>query len=354
MKKIKYGLIGTGNMMRGTSDALIAGGHLACIAAIDDIEIAAAADPNHKNLEIFRKKNNNKETHCFHDYRDLLKCEQVDAVVIATPDHTHVDIAIDSLNSGKHVLCEKPAATNREDISRLEKSVSASKKVYQVGLECRYLPLYQRMREIIGSDIGNPRMMWCKEFRGPFKEKTDNWILFNRSTGGLFVEKMCHFFDLLTWFSGSNPKKVVSLAGQDVVKEIYGASPDVFDNGWTLVEYENGIRCSVGVCMFCECGYDIEIGVIGDAGMLEGFFKKHTINSTNYHDRKTVHIDVKPEESINKLSHGGGVYFEHLAFIRNIRNNLVPLTGITAAKWSTLVGLAAEESARKGGEPVTF
>jgi len=63
---------------------------------------------------------------------------------------------------------------------------------------------------------------------------------------------------------------------------------------------------------------------------------------------------MKPDDNISALSHAGGIYFEHRAFIDNIRNNKKPLTDIETAKWSTLVGLAAEESAGNGGTPVTL
>ena len=67
-----------------------------------------------------------------------------------------------------------------------------------------------------------------------------------------------------------------------------------------------------------------------------------------------VEIDAKEGNEYAHLSHGGGVYFEHRAFIDNIRTGRTPLAGMDAAKWSTLVGLAAEESARNGSSPVTF
>ena len=65
-------------------------------------------------------------------------------------------------------------------------------------------------------------------------------------------------------------------------------------------------------------------------------------------------IDAKGLNNVEHLSHGGGIYYEHVEFVNNIRNNLKPLTDISVAKWSTYVGLAAEESARNGNTPVTF
>jgi len=346
MRKITYGIIGTGNM---------ATGHLGCLKEIEDIEVVAAADPHEDNLTAFQKANPNENAKYFSDYKDLLELDEVDAVLVATPDSTHVDIVLDVLAAGKHVLSEKPAATSYEDFARLEKAVKESDKVYQVGLECRFLPVFQRMHAIMADGmLGDPRMIWCHEFRGPFLEKVGNWIMFNEKTGGVFVEKTCHYFDLMTWMSLSVPKKVIALAGKNVVKEIHGVKPDVFDNGWVIVEYENGVKATLGLCMFCKCEHDTEIGVIGDKGKMEGLFNAHKIEVAEYETASTTIIDARGRADAESLSHGGGVYYEHLEFIDCIRNDREPLTDIEVAKWSTYVGLAAEESARNGSRPVEF
>lgn len=330
-------------------------GHLGCLEEIDDIELIAVADNYDGSLEKFRAVNKNKKTDYLSDYQELLDRNDVDAVVICTPGYTHVDVVAAAIDAGKHVLCEKPAATTMKDLQRLESIVRKAKTIFQIGLECRYLPVFQRMVKIIrDGGVGKPRLLWCKEFRRPFREKVGNWIMFKEKSGGVFVEKTCHFFDLMTWFADARPKKVIALAGQDVVKEIYGMKPDVYDNGWVIIEYENGIRASLGLCMFCNCEYGLEMGVIGKEAVMEGFLAQSRIKLTEYGTRTTNDIQIGVEEKYRSLSHGGGVYFEHLAFIDNIRNGKKPLTDIEAAKWSTLVGLAAEESAANGGAPVTL
>ena len=370
MGKIRYGFIGAGMM---------ACGHYRCTDAIEDVELVAVADPSDASMNVFRHcmadpatlkvpgKNlmeryreleatpppaHDGSVKLLSDYRELLALDEVDAVVISTPDHTHVDIVAESLAAGKHVLSEKPAATSYEQLRKLEDAVKGSDRLYQVGLECRYLPMFKRMRQMIEEDaVGRPAMVWCMEFRGPFLEKRGNWILFQDKTGGVFVEKTCHYFDLMTWFADSTPKKVIALAGQDAVKDIYGVQPDIFDNGWVVIEYENGAKGMLGLCMFSH--HPLSVGVVGDGGKMEGFFSAQKI-SYSKRGGKATEIETKEGNEYSHLSHGGGVYFEHLAFIDNIRANRAPLTDIHVAKWSTLVGLAAEESARNGSTPVTF
>ncbi len=346
MKKIKYGIIGAGGMGQG---------HLACIEMLEDVELVGVADNYAKSLDAFQAVNRNKKTKYFPDYKLLLEIDEIDAVIISTPGNSHVDIVSDAIAAGKHVLSEKPAATTLKDLERLQSIVSSSPKIFQLGLECRYLPVFQRMHKMIKDGvIGNPRMIWCKEFRDPFLKKVNNWIMFNETSGGVFVEKTCHYFDLMNWFSCSRPRSVIAIAGQDVVKDIYGVKPDIFDNGWVMIEYENNVKAVLGLCMFCNCRYDVEMGIIGETAMMEGFFNQSRIKLVEYGTNTTSAIQVEMDEKSRKLSHSGGVYLEHLAFIENIRENKNPLTGIEVAKWSTLVGLAAEESARNGSKAVIF
>jgi predicted dehydrogenase len=88
------------------------------------------------------------------DYRELLKDPAVDAVVIASPPHTHVQMAIDALQAGKHVLLEKPMATTRSSMYRL--MAEAEKHPDQVLLECscrhaRLQPKYDFVKNFIQS-----------------------------------------------------------------------------------------------------------------------------------------------------------------------------------------------------------
>ncbi|MBN1864454.1 MAG: Gfo/Idh/MocA family oxidoreductase [Victivallales bacterium] len=347
MGKIKYGMIGCGNMARG---------HLGSINKIEDIDLVACADPFDGSIEEFRRENPNERTRYFSSHEELLEQDDIDAVVIATPNCTHAQIISDALAAGKHVLTEKPLGINHKQLSAIEDDVRKSDRIFQVGLECRYLPVFQRMSGMIESGrIGLPRMIWCKEFRGPFLEKVGNWIMFKEKSGGAFVDKMCHYFDLVTWFSRSIPRRVIALAGQDVVKDIYGVQPDIYDNGWVIIEYENNVRASLGLCMFCKASVDVEVGVIGDKAQMEGFFMDRRIKFRDYATGSVSDIDTRGSDpEIEKLSHRGGVFYEHLAFIDNIRDNKTPLTDFNVGKWSVLVSLAVEESAANNGMAITF
>lgn len=341
MKTVKYGLIGTGGMGHG---------HLKCLNSMETAEVVAAADPDEESLNNCRENNANENCEYFSGYRELLEQRDVEAVVVATPDHTHVDIVTDALRAGKHVLSEKPAATNYEDLDRLEKEVAKAASVYQVGLELRYMPSFAKMKKMLEEGtVGRLQMLWCLEFRGPFLKKVGDWIIRQEYTGGAWVEKMCHYIDLVTWFAGAEPQKVASFSGQDIVMEVHGAEQNVVDNGWAIVEYANSARAALGMGMFAKTGI-MEVNALGTTGRMTG--KMNSVEIQDGAARTHTTIDVSPGPEIQKYSHNGGVYFEHVEFIDCIRNNRTPLTNIDVARCSTLVGLAAEESIAKGGAVV--
>ena len=362
MKPLRYGVIGTG---------LMGCGHIGSIAAIRSANIVATADPHAASRKaavdaLTQAGVDAKPIPTFRDYRDLLADSNVDAVVVATPTHTHCQIALDALAAGKHVLCEKPMALTIKECDLLIAAAEKSGRVLQVGLELRHAPLYRRFKELLaGGVIGRPWMLWCLEFRGPFLRKVDDWIIQKRYSGGSLVDKNCHHFDLFTWLADSDPVRVSAFGGQDVAYRNGGLndfmrtrwpdrkSPsvraDVLDNAWVLVEFANGARASLGVCFFAPDGRDmLELGVIGSAGRLQSSETRGRIlQFTPASPDAVVH---RPYQNRRRmlLSHRGAVWAEHRAFIECVRRGVAPLTDGRAGRMSLATALAAELAVAEG------
>src|SRR4028118_2020469 len=100
--------------------------------------------------------------------RTMENAEQVfdasDAIVVTTPNTQHVELAIAAATAGKHVLCEKPMATNLELAQRVLEAANNSKVVFQVGHNRRYAPVYQKLKELLGED--RPHSAHIKMNRG--------------------------------------------------------------------------------------------------------------------------------------------------------------------------------------------
>jgi predicted dehydrogenase len=146
--------------------------------------------------------------------------------------------------------------------------------VIWVGLEYRYMPPVARLlREVHAGTVGPPKMVAIREHRFPFLQKVGDWNRFNRNTGGTLVEKCCHFFDLMNHITGDRPVRVQASGAQDVnhLDERYdGEVPDILDNAFVIVDYEQGARALLDLCMFAEASeHQEEISVVGPRGKVE-------------------------------------------------------------------------------------
>ena len=89
----------------------------------------------------------------------------------------------------------------------------------------------------------------------PFLRKVGDWNRFARRTGGTLVEKCCHFFDLMRLIVGDEPVRVYASGAMDVnhLDERYnGETPDIIDNAFVVVDFRNGVRASLDLCMFAD------------------------------------------------------------------------------------------------------
>lgn len=121
--RIRIGLIGAGIIGHYDAEAAL---------KIAGVEMAAVCDLYTGRLE-FAKEKWGKDMFTTRDYREVLEREDIDAVLICTPDHWHQRISIDALNAGKHVYCEKPMVHKIEEGKAIIDAQKESKKVFQVG-----------------------------------------------------------------------------------------------------------------------------------------------------------------------------------------------------------------------------
>ena len=120
---INVALIGAGGM--GTGDAQTA-------RSVPGVKIVAACDLFDPRLEE-AKKNFGADIFTTRDYKEILIKKDIDAVIIGTPDHWHKEIAVDALNNGKHVYCEKPMVQQISEGQAVVDAQKKSGKVLQVG-----------------------------------------------------------------------------------------------------------------------------------------------------------------------------------------------------------------------------
>lgn len=143
-RQITLGMIGTGS--HGV------GWNMKAFLNMPDVRIVAVCDVDQERREQARQTVNetygDKDCTAHNDFRELLAREDIDAVMVSTPDHWHVPIAIMAAQAGKHICCEKPTLTIDEgrvlcDVIRKEQ------RIFQTSIEDRCIPVYHRMAQLV-------------------------------------------------------------------------------------------------------------------------------------------------------------------------------------------------------------
>jgi predicted dehydrogenase len=340
---VRYGIIGAGLMGRE---------HLRNLALIEDAEVAAIADPAPESLAAATPLA--PTAALVADYRVLLGRRDVDAVVVATPNHTHARVLADCFAAGKHILVEKPLATTVEDCRAIVAAAAAHRAVTWVGMEYRYMPPVARLLdEVRAGTAGRLRMLAIREHRFPFLPKVGDWNRFNRNTGGTLVEKCCHFFDLMRLIAADEPVRVFASGGQDVnhLDERYGGeTPDILDNAYVIVDFAGGVRAMLDLCMFAEGSqHQEEVAATGDAGKVECFLPSGAVVIGRRTPREVRTLDAAHDPRVRfEGYHHGSSYLEHLAFIRAVRGEgPVEVTAEDGLR-AVAMGVAAERSIAEG------
>ena len=339
---IRYGIIGTG--MMGCE-------HILNLKLMDDVAVTAIADVNETSRGWGRSVAGDG-VEVYADYRELLRSAPVDAVVIATPNFTHHDVLDDVFRTHKHVLVEKPLCTEVEDCRRVVELAATHPGVVWVGMEYRYMQAVGRLIDALGDGVvGRVRMIAIREHRFPFLPKVDNWNRFNRNTGGTLVEKCCHFFDLMNLIAGRRPLRVYASGGHDVnhLDEVYdGQTPDIIDNAFTVVDYEDGTRAMLDLCMFAENSlHEVEIAVTGERGKAQAFEPDHELVLSRRDGSAPVRETFRVDAGVRAAgAHHGATFFQHRALIAAIRSGGKPAVSAEDGARAVAVGAAAEQSLR--------
>ena len=162
--KINIGVIGCNGMGWSNANSLL---------KMDDIDLVGICDVDQnviqKRLGDYSKLRKNKPK-TYSDYRELLKDNSIDAVVIGTPDHWHCKIMVDTVQAGKHVYVEKPIANSIAECNLMVAAQEKTKKVVQAGQWQRSGPHYKKAIELVQSGVlGKIRLVKTWAYQGWMK-----------------------------------------------------------------------------------------------------------------------------------------------------------------------------------------
>lgn len=352
VERRKYGLIGAGMMGQE---------HIQNLGLIEGADLVSISDPHAASLEAALavcQPSGFANVNAYSDHHDMLTSEALDAVIVASPNHTHAAIAMELLQTDLALLIEKPLCTTIPDAERVADAARARSQLFWTGLEYRYMPpVAEFIRRVHNGGVGTLKMLSIREHRFPFLRKVGDWNRFSRNTGGTLVEKCCHFFDLMRVIVQSEPVRIYASGAMDVnhKDERYGGEvPDILDNAFAVVDFKNGVRAQLDLCMFAEGSEDQEeICAIGDAAKMEVKIPTARIITsprTGFGNPKQVTTETIETQAdlLAAGHHHGGTYFQlrdfHSAMIKGRPPTVSALDGLR----SVVMGAAAHQSIETG------
>ncbi|MBC8401151.1 MAG: Gfo/Idh/MocA family oxidoreductase [Candidatus Marinimicrobia bacterium] len=196
MKKFQLGIIGYGGFGQFLNNSWKENKKVNIIA-ISDLSSSANID---KNLKFYL------------DWHQLVANPDIDIVAIATPPATHPEIALEAIEYGKHIILEKPLATNLTDARNIETAHANSGSILVVDFMLRFHPFIVQLKKWTQSQIfGRLRRLWLENYAQDDCLPIDHWFWDKSQSGGILIEHGVHFIDLVNFISGSPAIKIKGL-----------------------------------------------------------------------------------------------------------------------------------------------
>src|SRR5262249_23309949 len=233
---LRIGVIGAGGRMNDLLNAAEKAG---------GVQFTAVRDVDAPHIDAVKQRTSGKDATTHVDYREVLQ-QNVDAVMIASPDHWHVRMAVDALNAGKDVYLGKPVTHTIEEGSALTKAVRTNKKILQCGMQQRSWTHFRDAVDLIqGGSLGRVpqvRTYWWQNYNAwtnrkpidaklldwrqwlggapdqPFSEdKYYLWRWYWNFGGGAMTDLFTHWIDVVHWAMKADQPQLVHMLGDKYI-----------------------------------------------------------------------------------------------------------------------------------------
>ena len=386
-KTQSIGIIGAGG--RGAGFAYL-------IGLRNDAQVTALCDPNPVRMQAFGEKLKSMPN-MYKNVDDMLKKEKLDGVIITSPDYCHEPNAVAALKKGANVLIDKPLATTVKGCKNIIDTAKKAKKIAMMGFNLRHDPTLKKLKKIVDDGVlGKLFLIENREFYDGGRTYMSRWNRKYALSGGLWIHKGSHDFDIFNWLLNfPKPVKVSSFAAINVFKPanipfkvekgtkvgptchqcaykeicpdvyiypddagfsdksakvdnyskdlcMYCSDKDVHDNGIAMVEYENGAKASHMECFVAPFS-DRLYTVVGDRGVAEVSLHKRTILGRPRWSQETIFHQIP--EAVG--GHGGADPGLLGSFIKTLQGESSVTSTLEHGMLSTSIGQAAEISRRE-------
>jgi predicted dehydrogenase len=316
---IRIGVIGAGGN---------GAGHARYYAESSRAEFVAIADPDSERAGAIAEETNARSVSDASEFLD-----DVDAVIVSSPNHLHVEHVQMCTEAGKHVWCEKPMGLNRAQADAIADAVKAAGVKSMVGFAVRFTPTVQTMMRLIDEGkIGTLVSLWSRRLGryNPARKRT-GWRGDPRCSGGILFEINCHELDWMMWLGGKVHSVYALKYAQD---ESYDRAND---HVWITLGFEEGaVATHEGSWIAPQANY--YRGIQGTGATLD---TEEWGNNLRYTPVGEDRVDLEPGSAFDLRGH----------FLDCIENGAEPVADVEWGRKVMTVADAAIDSAISG-QPV--
>jgi predicted dehydrogenase len=325
-KPLKAALIGCGSRGTGAATQFLAAGPNLSIIALGDV----FPDRLEGCRWILKEQCHNEvaDANCFTGFdacKKVLAMDELDAVLLCTPQHFRPEHFKAAVQAGKHVFMEKPGAVDPVGIRTLLAAAKAAKSkglTVVTGTHTRHRrDCWEAYIQVKNGIIGEPvsaiarahqGAMWYKNRRPEWSDMEyciRNWFNINWLSGGLYTDQTVHYIDFATWFMGEHPVKAVGFGGR--ARRIIG---DTYDYLSADFSYENNKHLLATGRQIDGCSNDSFVQILGTKGAVS-YNLDRNIQITDYNGNPLWEYDYETKPVKNPYEQ------EHIHFVESVRLN---------------------------------
>lgn len=197
------------------------------------------------------------------DYNEMFADGDIDAVILATPDQIHREMAVAALNAKKHVLCEKPLALHNDDCAAMLEAGRKNGKFLMVGQECRCAPAFVLAKKIYDSGILGDLFFVESEYAHDYSAMPPHWRMDKENPRHPVTGGGCHAIDLLRWFAG-NPIEAYGYSNHKSLSSDWPCD----DSAIAVFKFKNDVMGKVFVSTGCKRSYTMRTVIYGTKGTI--------------------------------------------------------------------------------------
>lgn len=329
MREVRIGIIGCGGIANGK--------HMPALKKLENVKMVAFCDLISDRAEKAKKDFGTEDAGVYTDYRELLKRTDIEVIHVLTPNSSHCELSVASLESGRHVMCEKPMAKTYEDALKMCEAAKKSGKLLTIGYQTRSGKTHQYVRHMIeNGDLGEIYYIKAPQIR---RRGVPVWGVFldkEKQGGGPMIDIGTHSIDAalslinnydVVSVTGSVYRKLADTAMNSNEWGMWKAEEfEVEDSAMGYIKFKNGATMVVEASWALNYSGQAHMTLCGTKGGVE--FIDDTVRVNGEMSGSLYLNDIKPNSTARDLFHGeelNSEEYEAKQWIYSVVNNVPPI-----------------------------